>query len=183
MINLSITQKEKLFPSEVELNSKSEESIVLEDKKDIFDNAICYMKEYVETNINSVLEDFKTDSYIRLASDFQNYKNRTIKEKSEIIKTGSKKVILDLLSIVDDFERANDLSEGMILIYKKLLKVLSDNSCIELDIKGKDFNPDTMEAITSIPDENMKNKVIDVIQKGYIMNDIIIRFPKVVIGV
>lgn len=134
------------------------------------------------------------DSFLRLNAEFDNFRKRTIKEKAEIIKNGGERVLLNIISLVDDFERALDslhqsedkdaMLEGMDLIYSKFISFLKQNGVEEIKSVGMPFDADTFEAVTTVPaqDESQKGKVIDCIQKGYKLNDKIIRFPKVVVG-
>jgi len=134
------------------------------------------------------------DRFLRLYSEFDNYKKRTLKERLELIETASEKTMQDILPIVDDFERAikanesvNDaevIKEGFTLIYTKLLQVLKKNNIEEIIAIGELFDTDFHEAITHIPaqDEEQKGKVIDVTQKGYKIKDKVIRYTKVVVG-
>ena len=134
------------------------------------------------------------DKYLRLYSEFDNFRKRTIKEKSDIYKTAGEDVIISIISIVDDFERAlkntddNEENkahrEGLELIFNKFNKILEGKNVKEIDATGKEFDTDLHEAITQIPapTEDMQGKVIDVVEKGYTMNDKVIRFSKVVIG-
>ncbi|MDR3047327.1 MAG: nucleotide exchange factor GrpE [Bacteroidales bacterium] len=134
------------------------------------------------------------EKYLRLYSEFDNYKKRTHKEKLELIFTASERVITDVLPIVDDFERAiiaNEkveditvLKDGFLLIYNKLHQLLKKNSVTEIGAKGEVFDTDIHEAIAHIPvtEESEKGKVVDVTQKGYKINDKIIRYAKVVVG-
>lgn len=134
------------------------------------------------------------DSFLRLNAEFDNFRKRTIKEKAEIIKNGGERVLLNIISLVDDFERALDslhqsedkdaMLEGMDLIYSKFISFLKQNGVEEIESVGMPFDADTFEAVTTVPaqDESQKGKVIDCIQKGYKLNDKIIRFPKVVVG-
>jgi len=138
--------------------------------------------------------DELNDKYLRLFSDFDNFRRRTMKEKLELSKTASEDVIIGLLSVVDDFERAIELSakteghesviEGIRLIYSKLIKYLQQKGLEEIDASGKAFDTDFHEALTNVPvpEEDKKGKVIDVIQKGYVLNGKVIRFAKVVVG-
>lgn len=133
------------------------------------------------------------DRFLRLFSEFDNYKKRTSKEKIELIETASAKVISELLPIVDDFERAikanehvddlRTIKEGFLLIYHKLIKLLEQNGVEEIGEIGDGFDTDIHEAIAHIEttDEN-KGKVIDVTQKGYRIKDKVIRYAKVVVG-
>ena len=134
------------------------------------------------------------DRFLRLYSEFDNYKKRTLKERLELIETASEKTMQDILPIVDDFERAikanesvNDaevIKEGFSLIYNKLIQVLKKNNVEEIVAIGEVFDTDFHEAITHIPaqDEEQKGKVIDVTQKGYKIKDKVIRYTKVVVG-
>jgi molecular chaperone GrpE len=132
------------------------------------------------------------DKYIRLYSEFENFRRRTAKEKIEMAQTASESVIKSLLPVVDDFERAeksvqdkdNKDLEGYALIFNKIKKVLDQFGVKAMDIKsGSEFNADLHEAITQIPaGENLKGKIVDVVEKGYLLNDKVIRFAKVVIG-
>lgn len=129
------------------------------------------------------------DSYLRLHAEFDNYRRRTMKEKADLLKTGNEKAILGVLSIVDDFERAlpnipEDAKEGVELIYSKFQNFLAQNGVKEIDSLGELFDTDKHEAITTIPaqSEDQKDKIIDCIQKGYTLNDKVIRFPKVIVA-
>lgn len=135
------------------------------------------------------------DKYLRLYSEFDNYRKRTIKEKSELIKTASEDVLKAVLPIIDDFERAikanervadpNPIKEGILLIYNKLKGNVQLKGLTAFDSIGEDFNADTMEAITHVPatDEKQKGKVIDEIEKGYKLGDKVIRYAKVVVAI
>ncbi len=134
------------------------------------------------------------DKYLRLYSEFDNFRKRTMKEKAELFKTAGEDVIVSIISIVDDFERALKATEnneenkahreGIELIYNKFKKILEQKGVKEIEAIGKDFDTDLHEALTKIPapSEDMKGKVVDAIEKGYTMNDKVIRFAKVVVG-
>ena len=134
------------------------------------------------------------DKYLRLYSEFDNYRKRTSKERLDLLKTASQDIMVDLLPVLDDFDRAlaamndNNAQEesvkGVELIFNKLFTLLSQKGLEPMEAQGKDFDTDYHEAITNIPapSEDMKGKVIDVIQKGYLLNGKIIRFAKVVVG-
>jgi molecular chaperone GrpE len=129
-----------------------------------------------------------------LFSEFDNFKRRTAKEKLELSKTASAAVLKDLLTVLDDFDRANEsfekatdvaaLKEGVDLIYSKLFKTLESKGLKPMDSLHTEFNADIHEALTNIPapEEELKGKVLDVIEKGYTLNDKIIRYAKVVVG-
>ena len=132
------------------------------------------------------------DKYIRLYAEFENYKKRTLKEKTELILNGSEKTVTAVLPILDDFERAladktedsTAIKEGFELIYKKFLKVLENIGVKKIDTDGKDFNVDYHEAIAMVPGmgDDKKGKIIDCVQTGYTLNDKVIRHAKVAVG-
>ncbi|MEP2670644.1 MAG: nucleotide exchange factor GrpE [Cyclobacteriaceae bacterium] len=133
------------------------------------------------------------DKYVRLYAEFDNHRRRTSKEKLELIQNANEQLIVALLPIIDDFDRAEKSStdnensgiEGFLLIKNKLGKVLDQYGVKAMDIEqGADFDPDFHEAITQVPspDEAMKGKIVDIIEKGYLLNEKVIRFAKVVIG-
>jgi len=134
------------------------------------------------------------DRYLRLIAEFDNYKKRTIKEKSELVKYASETIILRLLEIIDDIERGIEainksdnieaLKEGFKIIENKFKEFLKMNGVKEISEKNVEFNVDIHEAISKITVENseMKGKIIDIIQKGYMLNDKVIRYAKVVVG-
>lgn len=134
------------------------------------------------------------DKYLRLYSEFDNYRKRTIKEKSDIIRSAGEEVFKALLPVIDDFERAmkasqttddvNVLKEGTALIYNKLKSVCTAKGLEALESVGKPFDSDVMEAITHIPapSDDLKGKVVDDVEKGYKLGDKVIRFAKVVVG-
>lgn len=131
------------------------------------------------------------DNYLRLFSEFDNYRKRSLKERVDLIKTASESVVLSLLPVLDDFERAlqmtdkdqNPHGEGMELIYNKLKNILCQAGLREMDTNGVVFDPDLHEAIAQIPvEDDRKGKVIEQVQKGYYLHDKLIRFAKVVVG-
>ena len=132
--------------------------------------------------------------YLFLMAEFDNYRKRTVKEKAELIKNGGEKAMLGLLPVIDDFERAIDaidkssdvegLKEGVDLIYHKFMKYLESQQVKPMESTGTDFDADIYEAVTTFPapDESMKGKVIDTVQKGYTINEKVLRHAKVVVG-
>jgi len=147
----------------------------------------------LEQKLRRQIEELK-DTNLRLHAEFDNYRKRTVKEKIELSKTASEDVIIDLLPVLDDFDRAlknitdagaeNAFTEGMALIYNKLLKVLSQKGVEEIQAKDQIFDTDFHEAVSHIPgdDSDGEQKIIDVDQKGYKLNGKVIRFAKVVVG-
>jgi len=134
------------------------------------------------------------DKYLRLSAEFDNYRKRTLKEKTELIKTASEDLIKRFIPFVDDIERGLNavntsqdieaLKEGMNLIYSRLKDFLMQNGIKEIEALDQEFNTDIHEAVTKIPapEESKKGKVVDVIEKGYMLHDKVIRYPKVVVG-
>jgi molecular chaperone GrpE len=150
--------------------------------------------ENQEAKLEAEVAELK-DKYLRLYSDFENFRKRTAKERIELIKTASEDVLKELIPVVDDFERAfkasdqeTDLSkirEGNQLIFHKFLRILDSKGLKPMeDLIGKPFNPDKQEAITQIPapNDDLRGKVIDVVEKGYTLGEKVVRFAKVVTG-
>jgi len=173
---------------EVEVLKQKEKSEKEEKKKS--------KKEKKEGKIKELESKFLelSDKHLRLQAEFDNFRRRTMKEKAELIKSGGESVIMGILPVIDDFERAIDSMEeipdedsgkqGTLLIYSKFKDFLKQNNVKEIEALHKDFDVDHHEAITKIPvdDEKLKGKVVEVIQKGYTLNDKVIRFAKVVVG-
>ena len=142
------------------------------------------------TNENKELKE----QYLRLYSEFENYRRRTAKERLELIKTASEGVIQEMIPILDDFERAikaeemetgEKAVEGRQLIYNKMVKILASKGLKSMDdVVGKKFDAEMHEAITQIPapSEEFKGKIVDVIERGYLLGDKVVRYAKVVIG-
>lgn len=135
------------------------------------------------------------DKFLRLFAEFENYKKRTSRERIELFSTASEDLMKTLLPVLDDFERAlthieddkeaEELRKGVLLIYQKLMNTLEQKGLKSIAVENGDaFNADNHEAITQIPapTDDLKGKIIDVVEKGYKLGDKIIRFPKVVIG-
>jgi molecular chaperone GrpE len=148
----------------------------------------------VEEQLQEELKNEK-DKFLRLFAEFENYKKRTTKERIDLFKTASHDVMLAMLPVLDDFERAlnhieedkeaEEVRKGVLLIYQKLLSTLEQKGLAVIKVeKGDTFNADDHEAVTQIaaPTEDLKGKIIEVLEKGYKLGDKVIRFPKVVIG-
>ena len=148
----------------------------------------------VESNkIGSELAELK-DKYLRLYADFENFRRRTAKEKLELISNANEGVLKALIPVVDDFERAMQsientddvaaVKEGVSLIYTKLFKTLEGKGLKPMVSKGEPFDADLHESVTQFPapSDDLKGKVIDEIEKGYYLNDKVIRFAKVIVG-
>jgi molecular chaperone GrpE len=144
-------------------------------------------------DLNQQVSDEK-DKFLRLFADFENYRKRTSKERLELFKTASQELMVALLPISDDMDRAllefkksnnNDLIQGFELIYTKFNEILKSKGLNELKVKkGDKFDPESHEAITQIKAEKEKNKgkIVDVIEKGFLLGDKIIRYPKVIVA-
>ena len=159
-------------------------------------------KESNNESHENQLEDLKLedqlkeekDKFLRLFAEFENYKRRTAKERIELFSTASEEVMISLLPILDDFDRAsveiekdleNETLKGVLLIKNKLFDSLKSKGLSLVDVKkGDEFNADDHEAVTQIPAPNkdMVGKIIDIIEKGYKLGEKVIRYPKVVIG-
>lgn len=134
------------------------------------------------------------DKYLRLFAEFDNYKRRTVKEKLDMMKTASQDVLEAILPVLDDFDRAKKMAtgenasevfpEGIALVYDKFYSILKSKGLEPMDSTGLVFDPETHEAITEIPapTEELKGKVVDTIEKGYKLQDKIIRYAKVIVG-
>lgn len=178
-----------------------------EDKKtkDREEKDIKAEKEKVESTVTEDKSEKKTkdsdekakewhDKYLRLSAEFDNYRKRTIKEKADLIRLANEDLLKDILSVVDDFERGMDsmdksqdvdaLKEGVHLIHRRFMEFLKQKGIKEIEARNQDFDIDFHEAMTKIPapSKNMKGKVVDVIEKGYTLNDKVVRYAKVVVG-
>lgn len=152
--------------------------------------------EDADTKMNELTQKCAdlNDKNLRLMAEFDNYRKRTLKERSELIKTAGESILVNMLPLVDDFERgikaletSEDvvaLKEGIDLIYNKFVAFLLQNGVKPIPTENEDFNTDLHEAITTFPapTEEMKGKIIDCVSKGYTMNEKVIRFSKVVVG-
>lgn len=148
-----------------------------------------YSEEEYQLKVNEL-----NDKYLRLYSEFDNFRKRTLKEKIDLSRTASEEIIKELLPVLDDFDRAmasmestdnvQAIKEGVQLIHAKMRSIFTSRGLKEIKSVGEDFNTDYHEAITSIPapTEELKNKVVDEIQKGYLLHDKVIRFSKVITG-
>ena len=150
------------------------------------------VEEQLEQAESELLE--LKDKHIRLQAEFDNYRKRTLKERMELLKTASESLLISILPVIDDFDRAvqtldkveeeGHLKDGVLLIYNKFQDFLKQNGVKEIEAKDQTFDTDLHEAITKIPapTKDLKGKIVDVVQKGYYLNDKVIRFSKVVIG-
>ncbi len=148
-----------------------------------------------ETNFEQKYKEMH-DKYLRLTAEYDNYRKRSLKEKMDLIKSAGEEILLSILPVIDNFERAlssiekksneeeNAVLDGVELIYKNFKDFLAQKGVTEIEAIGKDFDTDLHEAITKIPapEEKLKGKVVDVTEKGYMMHEKVIRFAKVVVG-
>ena len=187
--------------------NKAKRALKMENKEElpIEEQQITQETDNVSENIEATIEEIPElseteklqnelgelkDKYLRLYSDFDNFRKRTAKEKLEMIQSASEKVIVDVLPVLDDMERAvanageGEISEGIQLIFSKLNNILTSKGLKPMEAKGQIFNADIHEAITQFPapNEDDKGKVFDVVEKGYFLNDKVIRFAKVVVA-
>lgn len=144
-------------------------------------------------SVQSELNELK-DKYLRLLAEFENFKKRTVREKMDLMKNAAQDTLSGLLPVLDDFDRAKKsaedeesaevFSDGVRLVYQKLNSTLQNMGLKEFDANGELFDPELHEAITEIPSptDDLKGKVIDTVEKGYRLNDRIIRYAKVVVG-
>ena len=145
------------------------------------------------SELESTIQELK-DKHLRLLAEFDNYKKRTTRERLDLLNSASKDVMVSLLPVLDDFDRAKKsaddpsnvevFSEGVLLVYNRLANVLQGMGLKAMNSTGETFYAELHEAITEIPapNENMKGKVIDTLENGYMLNDKIIRHAKVVVG-
>ena len=162
-------------------------------KVEIDKNTESVENQVEEVNLEDQVKEEK-DKFLRLFAEFENYKRRTAKERIELFSTASEEVMISLLPILDDFDRAsaeiekdkdNEIYKGVLLIKNKLFDSLKSKGLALIEVnKGDAFNADNHEAVTQIPapTKEMEGKIIDVIEKGYKLGEKVIRYPKVVIG-
>ena len=173
-------EKEEFVDMDNLTNNQPEETL----EEAIGDNVTDWEAKYNELN----------NSYLRLNAEFDNYRKRTLKEKADLLKSGSERVMIDILSVVDDFERALEnvsktenvdaIKEGIDLIYNKFVNFLNKHGVKEIETIGHLFDTDKHEAITTVPaqSEEDKDKIVDSVQKGYALNEKVIRYPKEIVA-
>ncbi len=189
---------EKNTQSEEQIDKKEElveESPVIVDKNSDSQLSEEEKAEFTQDPFKKLQDDLSEakDKYVRLYAEFDNHRRRTSKEKLDLIQNANEQLIVSLLPVLDDFDRAeksyqetgNSAFEGFLLIKSKLGKIMDQYGVKAMEIgSGSDFDSDFQEAITQAPapDKTMKGKIVDVIEKGYLLNNKVIRFAKVVIG-
>ncbi len=192
--------EENKTPEDQELNELQEDNLIPEEEGQVeaedTDKTPQEPKEAAlseEEKLKAEVAEWQ-NKHLRLYAEFDNFKRRTSKERLELLQIAGKDVIVDLLPVLDDFERAQKsmetatdieaVKEGVKLVHHKLKNTLANKGLKEMEAKGKEFNPDVHEGITNIPapSSDLKGKVIDELEKGYYLNDKVIRFAKVIIG-
>lgn len=176
-------------------HKKEKHGVEAEDVKKTEEVPVTDSGQATEDDKTSQLEKLN-DKYIRLAAEFDNYRRRTAKERLDLVLSASEDTIIGIIPVLDDLERALELLrkaegdhsvaiEGTELIYNKLLSYLTSKGLKTIDAKGHELNTDFHEAIAQFPapDKKSKNKIIEVVQKGYTLNSKVIRFAKVVVGI
>jgi molecular chaperone GrpE len=179
-VNVDPSGNEQPGESEKQAEGKAESS----QPEEVIDPIVDLQNQLNEAN----------DKYIRLSAEFDNYRKRTQREKMDLIKYASEDVMKSLLPVIDDFDRAvkhthdsvdiDAVKQGLVLIQSKFLDFLKSNGVKEIEAVGLELDTDIHEAITKIPvdDKKLKGKIVDVVEKGYKLNDKVIRFSKVVVG-
>ncbi len=180
--------EEQVQEQEIEEQVNDEKDLETEEENENAKNPVTGLSD-PEEKIRELQE-----KYLRLSAEFDNYRKRTLKERTELFKSAGEETISKVLPVLDDFERAlvsmeeasdiEAVKSGVDLIYNKLKDILTQQGLKEIPAKGEDFDTDKHEAITKIPapDDKLKGKIVDVVEKGYYLNDKIIRYSKVIIG-
>lgn len=195
-------KKEKTVRADEEKEAVDKDLAAGKEKEEVpeADKKTAQKKEEKKDEKESQLEELglklveMNDKYLRLSAEFDNYRKRTLKEKMELMKNAGEEILTRILPVVDNFERAlasmeksNDIEairKGVELIYSNFKDFLAQNGVKEIPCTNSDFDTDVHEAVTKIPapTEELKGKVVDCIQKGYMLNDKVVRFAKVVVG-
>lgn len=195
-------KKEKTVRADEEKEAVDKDLAAGKEKEEVpeADKKTAQKKEEKKDEKESQLEELglklveMNDKYLRLSAEFDNYRKRTLKEKMELMKNAGEEILTRILPVVDNFERAlasmeksNDIEairKGVELIYSNFKDFLTQNGVKEIPCTNSDFDTDVHEAVTKIPapTEELKGKVVDCIQKGYMLNDKVVRFAKVVVG-
>lgn len=193
-----MAKKKKIEEDESIKQEGVTEEVIIESKEE--NNKQSEKETVISADQPSVEETLKmqvseaNDKYLRLVAEFDNYKKRTLRERMDLIKTAGQDILIDILPVVDDFERAlanidnakdiESVKKGVSLIYGKFSEFLKQKGIVAIDALNQEFDTDKHEAITKIPASNdeLKGKVIDVVTKGYCLNEKVIRFAQVVVG-
>jgi molecular chaperone GrpE len=210
-ISKMFNKKKTVLPEQPSKMAETQENIAPEEIKEniaeanqapLSDNATTTQETETLEPEESISEEEKlkaevatlNDKFIRLYAEFDNFKRRTQKERTDLLKTANKEVIVAMLPVLDDFERAEKalanvtdvaaVKEGIAIVHHKLKNILAQKGLTEMEPIGQPFDADVHEAITSIPSpsEDGKGKVLDQMEKGYLLNQKVVRFAKVIIG-
>ena len=185
------SNKEQHETGSMEHSQSNTETRETMDQEGIVDNALTGDER--ERSLEALVDEQK-DKYLRLYAEFENFKKRNVRERLDLLKSAAQETLSAILPVLDDFDRAKmvsdspdteeSFSEGVSMVYNRLYQVLQNQGLSQMESTGAPFDPDLHEAITEIPapSEDMKGKVIDTIEKGYYLNDKIIRHAKVVVG-
>lgn len=192
-----MAEKEKAMKAEEKAKAEKQEKEIQPEEPEEKENPEAVEEQVVQPDVVKDREQklaVVNDKYLRLSAEFDNYRKRTLKEKMELTKNAGEQVLTGILPVVDNFERAlasmeksddiNAIREGVKLIYNGFKEFLAHNGVKEIDCVNNTFDTDEHEAVTKIPapSEDLKGKVVDCVQKGYKLNDKVIRFAKVVVG-
>lgn len=198
----SKSKKEKLEDKDIETTENQpveditkKEEVKTEEDEDRDKTKKCTKEEKVDEleELGIKLQEIN-DKYVRLSAEFDNYRKRTLKEKMDLTKSAGEKILIDVLPVMDNFERAlqsinsakdiDAVKEGVHLIYSNFKEFVSQNGVKEIETENQTFDTDIHEAITKIPapTKKLKGKVVDCVEKGYFLHDKVIRFAKVVVG-
>ncbi|MFV0553188.1 MAG: nucleotide exchange factor GrpE [Mangrovibacterium sp.] len=184
-------KEEQVASEETQVDEQDSQDNTVDNKE--VEHAVDELHDEPLSNAEQELAELK-DKHIRLQAEFDNFRRRTMKEKAELIKSGGENVLKNIIPVIDDLDRAmitfnnvdddDPLKQGISLIYGKFQDFLKQNGVSEIDALEKDFDTDLHEALTKIPapTEELKGKVVDVITKGYLLHDKVVRFAKVVVG-
>ncbi|WP_425390124.1 nucleotide exchange factor GrpE [Ekhidna sp.] len=188
-----VNKEQEVEEQEAQLKDEQVEENKEQETADEMEEAEAKEEASVEPTLEEQLGEAK-DKYLRLYSEFENFRRRTSKEKLDLISTANKDLMADLLPVLDDFDRAMNASEesedikalreGMTLIQNKLNKSLQNRGLKKMEVgKGDEFDDEKHEAITQIPAEkDLEGKIVDVVEPGYTLGDKVVRFAKVVVG-
>lgn len=198
-INTEMTSKERTQDQTVKEGGKAEKPAAGKSRKTASSKTKAE-KSGKKTDDSAKLKEMQKelqeqkDKYLRLSADFDNFRKRTLNEKIEMSKQAGEEIYVKILPVLDDLERAmksideakemDAVKEGMLLIYNKFKEYLNQQGVREIEAMHQEFDTDVHEAVTQIPseDKKLKGKVVDIIEKGYYLNDKVIRYSKVVIG-
>lgn len=193
MENTDNIEQEKIQQQETQEQQENQESQEQEQSSKKEKKKRCFKHDDSAQKIQELGEKLAelNDKYIRTYSEYENYRKRTQAEKAELILNGGKDVLKAILPVVDDLERAlqamtdENAKEGVTMIYNKLMNTLSQKGVKPIEAKGAKFDDALHEAVTQFPaaDESQKNTVIDVVEKGYFLNDKVLRYAKVVVAI